>query len=402
MLISRCFLIIIFALGLMPTLLHADDTAQLKSIRRSIQEQESKLTAQRDQRAKLLESLKNQETAIAELSASIDKNSLLLKKFEGEIKTLIKQITLLQSKQLQQRTALAKQLEAAFKLGKTTGLDLIFSGVKSERNERIITYYGYINEARETQINDLKETQLQLNEKKTTLESRRTKQKTVQDRQQKEQAGLEKSRQDRQKTIAALESSMQANQLKLSELRSNERKLQAQIAKAEKESRRLTREEIKRAKLIKDKQKSSNYTPNADERSLMARVSGIGKPQKQFNWPVSGTLLHRFNEPLQGELRWKGLVINAKDGTPVKAITNGRVILASWLQGYGFIVALEHGKNDMSLYGYNQRLLVNVGDTVEAGQPIALVGASGGQSAPALYFEIRRDGKALDPSAWLK
>ncbi|MDF7670408.1 murein hydrolase activator EnvC [Orbaceae bacterium ESL0721] len=386
----------------MPTLLHADDTAQLKSIRRSIQEQESKLTAQRDQRAKLLESLKNQETAIAELSASIDKNSLLLKKFEGEIKTLIKQITLLQSKQLQQRTALAKQLEAAFKLGKTTGLDLIFSGVKSERNERIITYYGYINEARETQINDLKETQLQLNEKKTTLESRRTKQKTVQDRQQKEQAGLEKSRQDRQKTIAALESSMQANQLKLSELRSNERKLQAQIAKAEKESRRLTREEIKRAKLIKDKQKSSNYTPNADERSLMARVSGIGKPQKQFNWPVSGTLLHRFNEPLQGELRWKGLVINAKDGTPVKAITNGRVILASWLQGYGFIVALEHGKNDMSLYGYNQRLLVNVGDTVEAGQPIALVGASGGQSAPALYFEIRRDGKALDPSAWLK
>ncbi|MDF7667045.1 murein hydrolase activator EnvC [Orbaceae bacterium ESL0727] len=395
-------LLLILCLLLSSTLSHADDTEQLKSLRRSIQEQEAKLAEQKDQRIKLVGDLKVQETAIAELSASIEKNNLVLKKLDNEITYLIKQITDLQTKQEQQRSVLAKQLESAFKLGRASGMDLIFSGAESERNERIIHYYGYINDARQKQISELQETQSQLDDKKIALESKRLAQKNVQGKQKEEQVGLEKNRQNRQKTIDLLDSSMQANQQKLIDLRDNANKLQAKIAEAEKESRRLAQEEARQAQLIKDKQKKSNYTPNSNEQSLMARVSGIGKPQNQFNWPVSGTIAHRFNEPLQGELRWKGLVINAKDGTQVKAIADGRVILASWLQGYGFVVALEHGKGDMSLYGYNQRTLVEVGDKVETGQAIAVVGSSGGQSTPALYFEIRRDGRALDPSAWLK
>jgi len=58
-------------------------------------------------------------------------------------------------------------------------------------------------------------------------------------------------------------------------------------------------------------------------------------------------------------------------------------------------------RNNMSLYGYNQSALVSVGDKVKAGQPIALVGTSGGQSQPALYFEIRRQGQAVNPLPWL-
>lgn len=72
----------------------------------------------------------------------------------------------------------------------------------------------------------------------------------------------------------------------------------------------------------------------------------------------------------------------------MKAIADGRVILADWLQGYGLVVVVEHGKGDMSLYGYNQSALVSVGTQVRAGQPIALVGSSGGQGRPSLYFEI--------------
>ncbi len=83
-------------------------------------------------------------------------------------------------------------------------------------------------------------------------------------------------------------------------------------------------------------------------------------------------------------------MIGASEGTEVKAIADGRVILADWLQGYGTVVVVEHGKGDMSLYGYNQSALVSVGAQVRAGQPIALVGSSGGQGRPSLYFEIRR------------
>ena len=133
----------------------------------------------------------------------------------------------------------------------------------------------------------------------------------------------------------------------------------------------------------------------------MARTGGLGRPGGQAVWPVRGNVTHRFGEALQGELRWKGMVISAPEGSEVKAIADGRVLLADWLQGYGLVVVIEHGKGDMSLYGYNQSALVNVGAQVKAGQPIALVGTSGGQGEPSLYFEIRRQGQAVNPQPWL-
>ena len=397
-------LLIIFFIGLINThFVYADDNQQLQSLRRSIEEQEKRLAEQKKERTQLISDLKEQETEIAKLLTSIEKNSLTLKKLDSEIISLIKQINNLKIKQQQQRNELAKQLESAFKLGKNTNFKLIFASEQSERNERLITYFRYINEARQQQINMLRETQVQLSEKKTALKKTQSTQKTLNTKQKQEQLALEKNHQNRKKTINLLESSMQKNQQKLDELKDNEAKLQARIAQAERESRKIAEEEARQAKNIEEKQqKNTNYTLNANERALMARVSGIGKPQHQFNWPVNGNIIHRFGEALQGELRWKGMVIDARDGTQVKAIADGRVILASWLQGYGFVVALEHGKGDMSLYGYNQRVLVEVGEKVRAQQPIAIVGSSGGQNISGLYFEIRRDGKALDPNGWLK
>ena len=397
-----------FLIPILIGLMHAnflyaiDDNQKLQNLRQSIKEQEIRLAEQKKERTQLVSDLKQQETEIAKLLASIEKNSATLNKLNKEISQLIKQIDDLNIKQQQQRRALAKQLETAFKLGKNTGFELIFASEQSERNERLITYFGYINDAREQHINALRETQLQRNEKKLALQKKQVSQQTLQTKQKQEQVGLEKNRQDRKKTITSLESSMQVNQQKLAQLHENEAKLQAKIAEAERESRRIAEEEARQAKKIQAKQKNNNYTLSPEERALMARVSGIGKPKRQFNWPVSGSVLHRFGESLQGELYWKGMVINAKDGTQVKAITDGRVILASWLQGYGFVVAIDHGKGDMSLYGYNQRVLVAVGDKIYSGQPIALVGSSGGQNSSGLYFEIRRDGKALNPSGWLK
>ncbi len=97
------------------------------------------------------------------------------------------------------------------------------------------------------------------------------------------------------------------------------------------------------------------------------------------------------------------MVIGASEGTEVKAIADGRVILADWLQGYGLVVVVEHGKGDMSLYGYNQSALVSVGSQVRAGQPIALVGSSGGQGRPSLYFEtlkLARVRRSIHSRGW--
>lgn len=173
-------------------------------------------------------------------------------------------------------------------------------------------------------------------------------------------------------------------------MRENESQLRNKIAKAEREAKARAEREAREAARIREKQaqakkKGSTYTPTQDERSLMSRTGGLGRPAGQAIWPVRGPLLHRFGDSISGELRWKGMVIGSPEGTQVKAVADGRVLLADWLQGYGLMVVVEHGKGDMSLYGYNQSALVNVGDQVKAGQPIALVGSSGGQERPALF-----------------
>ena len=208
-------LLIIFFIGLINThFVYADDNQQLQSLRRSIEEQEKRLAEQKKERTQLINDLKDQETEIAKLLTSIEKNSLTLKKLDSEIISLIKQIDDLKIKQQQQRNELAKQLESAFKLGKNTNFKLIFASEQSERNERLITYFRYINEARQQQINMLRETQVQLSEKKTALKKTQSTQKTLNTKQKQEQLALEKNHQNRKKTINLLESSMQKNQQK--------------------------------------------------------------------------------------------------------------------------------------------------------------------------------------------
>lgn len=207
------------------------------------------------------------------------------------------------------------------------------------------------------------------------------------------------------KTLAGLESSIQQGQQQLSELRANESRLRNSIARAEAAAKARAEREAREARAVRDRQKEATrkgttYKPTESEKSLMSRTGGLVRRVVRHSGRFRPTL-HRYGEQLQGELRWKGMVIGASEGTEVKAIADGRVILADWLQGYGLVVVAEHGKGDMSLYGYNQSALVSVGSQVRAGQPIALVGSSGGQGRPSLYFEIRRQGQAVNPQPWL-
>ena len=100
-------------------------------------------------------------------------------------------------------------------------------------------------------------------------------------------------------------------------------------------------------------------------------------------------------------MSWKGIVIDGAEGDPVNSIAPGKVLYADWLRGFGLVAIVDHGEGYMSVYGHNQALLKQAGDDVRRGERIALVGRSGGQEYPNLYFEIRHKGKALNPSAWL-
>lgn len=388
----------------------ADNKTQLKTIQQDIAEKEKSVQQQKQQRSALLDQLKQQENTIAQASRSLRETQGTLTELDKDIASLTASIGKLQRQQSQQQNLLSKQLDAAFKQGQHSGLQLILSGEESQRSERILAYFSYLNEARQKSIEELKQTRTDLSVEKKTLEQKKNQQKVLLDEQKAQQQKLEEARTARKKTLTSLEASLEKDQQGLAELKLNESRLRDQIAKAEREAKARAEREAKEAARVREQVKAkeqqakktgSSYKPSESERSLMARTGGLGRPGGQAVWPVRGNVTHRFGEALQGELRWKGMVISAPEGSEVKAIADGRVLLADWLQGYGLVVVVEHGKGDMSLYGYNQSALVNVGAQVKAGQPIALVGTSGGQGEPSLYFEIRRQGQAVNPQPWL-
>ncbi len=98
----------------------------------------------------------------------------------------------------------------------------------------------------------------------------------------------------------------------------------------------------------------------------------------------------------------KKTYIKSSQGTPVHAIYHGKVVFSEWLRGIGLLLIIDHGNGYMSLYGNNEILYKSVGDSVENGDIISRVGQSGGQAEPGLYFELRKDGIALEPSEWFK
>jgi septal ring factor EnvC (AmiA/AmiB activator) len=121
---------------------------------------------------------------------------------------------------------------------------------------------------------------------------------------------------------------------------------------------------------------------------LMMPVAG-GVPQGRFG----------LGRPDGGV--WRGIVLRAPAGTPVKSVAAGVVVYADWLRGFGNLMIVDNGQHYMTVYGYNQSLLKHVGDPVAAGDVIATVGATGGQVESGLYFEIRYQGRPVDPAQWL-
>lgn len=116
----------------------------------------------------------------------------------------------------------------------------------------------------------------------------------------------------------------------------------------------------------------------------------------QWKWPASGAVLSGFNEASN-----KGLDIDGRVGEPVYAAAAGKVVYAgSGLRGYGKLIVIKHSQEYNSVYAHNDKLLVKEDDQVTQGQKIAELGSSEADR-PKLHFEIRKQGKAVDPAGYL-
>ena len=120
-------------------------------------------------------------------------------------------------------------------------------------------------------------------------------------------------------------------------------------------------------------------------------------------WPISGKLLRKYGEQKKTTgLKWEGVLIEAGEGSQVSAVSEWKIVFADWFRNFGLLLIIEHENDFLSLYGHNQKLLKSTGDFVQTGEKISTVGDSGGLKNSALYFEIRKGKKTLDPSLWCK
>ena len=131
-------------------------------------------------------------------------------------------------------------------------------------------------------------------------------------------------------------------------------------------------------------------------------LNGLAQFKGRLRLPIRGQIQRHFGQRKHAGINWKGILINSASGEPINSINSGQVVFADWLNGFGWVIVIDHGKGFMSLYGHAQTLLKDVGDLVTRGETVALVGQSGGQSSSGLYFEIRHKGSAVDPVKWCR
>lgn len=161
--------------------------------------------------------------------------------------------------------------------------------------------------------------------------------------------------------------------------------------------------QVKYAKEIESKIKELQAKQNAASGGGGGTYTG-GK----MNWPVPGSnritsyFGYRIHPIFNTKKLHTGLDIGASSGTPVVAASNGTVIYAGWLGGYGKAVMIDHGGGIVTLYGHNSSIAVSEGQSVKRGQTISYVGSTGFSTGPHLHFEVRRNGAYEDPLPWVR
>mgnify|MGYP000869848970 FL=1 len=377
----------------------------LSKIHQQIKQQEQKIAGQKAEQQKLQSTLKHQENQINNVIGKLRQTESDLKEIRKTISDTDRQIKQLQKQEKEQKAKLTKQLDSAYRSGTNPSVAERILSDKGQNAERMKAYYAHLNQVRMALIEDLKQTQEQLAKQKAAIAEQHKEQQTQLADQKKQQQELQKVQKERQSTLNQLNQNLTRDENKLEALKANENALRQEIQRAEQVARQQEqreREALAHKKQAEETKNHKPYQPTAQERQLLNSTAGLGTPKKQYGFPVAGKVVNNFGSTQMGELRWKGIVIAAGAGIPVKAIADGRVILANWLQGYGLMVIVKHGESDLSLYGYNQSVAVKEGQLVKAGQKLGEVGNSGGQSKSGLYFEIRRKGVAVNPLGWLR
>jgi septal ring factor EnvC (AmiA/AmiB activator) len=209
-------------------------------------------------------------------------------------------------------------------------------------------------------------------------------------------------------------SSLYKVRAKLVNLKKNTLSKKREIEKTKKKKsaylKKIKRKKNLSVKVRKELLAASNNLNKLIDKLLVKLVSGegleISDKKGRLNLPLKGRILNKFGrkrvKEYESYIVYNGINVRAQKGTPVKAVFNGRVLYTGELEGYGNLVIVGHGKEYHSLYGHLDSIQVAANKVVRTGEVIALSGDSGSLEGETLYFELRKNGKPIEPVRWFR
>jgi septal ring factor EnvC (AmiA/AmiB activator) len=340
---------------------------QIRQLELRIKQLKAQMYNARSQYGRLQQKLKQKEEQIGGIANRIHtlQNALINK--QKTLYKLKKQEDQIQIKLEAKRKVLAKQITAAYVMGRQDYLKLWLNQEDVFSVGRMLTYYEYLNRTKTNQIKKIKISLENLTTLEDTIKLKKADINNVINRQIKKKQALIFNYQQRKKILAQLANTLENQSTELKRLKENKRHLETLLSTLDK-------------------------VPKTDN------LPGL---KGKFAPPVKGRILKRFGDKLVAGLKWQGMLIAAPLGNQIRVVAPGQVIFAQWFRNFGLLIIIDHGQSYMSLYAHNQSVYVKMGDWVQAHDIIATVGNSGGNKISALYFEIRYQAKPQAPRYWL-
>lgn len=346
---------------------------RLAQLNRQISQLSASLADTNRERRKANTSLREADERISDLSHQQDALTRKQQASAARHEALLAQQQQLLKQKQKQVQALVALVQQHYAGGREERLKLLLNQQQPEKMARLLQYQHYFEQARSARIHALNDNLDALTALSQQLLA--TQQQLQQDQQalHQQQQQMQQARSDRQKLLDKLDAKLGDKKQHLKRLKADSRHLQ---------------------KLLDGMQQAISDIPADLDNKPFSKLA------KKLPWPINAKLSVHYHDTRSGDMRWDGVVIDAKRGTPVRAIHPGRVVYADWLPGYGLMTIIDQGKGYMTLYGYNENLTRKVGDWVSAGDVIAHAGDSGGHKEAGLYFGIRHNGRPVNPERW--
>jgi septal ring factor EnvC (AmiA/AmiB activator) len=312
------------------------------------------------------------ETELAQTHQRLDQLQAERRQLADETTQLRQHRERLEGERDAQYAALGQQLAALYRLGPTPQLKLLLNQSDPAELDRMQAYLNRLTQARQQRLTDIARLDTALADTELALAERQTRLDTLADELETQSALLAERTEERRGVVTTLDDRYGSEADRLADLNQSREQAEQQLRAIQAELARL-----------------AEPTP----------TTHITRTQGDLPWPVQGSITASFQR--RNGVHYNGIVIQASEGTAVTAVHSGRVVFADWMRGFGNLLIIDHGDQIMTLYAHLQQFSARPGQQVSRGDAIGRVGNSGGQSRPALYFEVRRGGEPINPQRWI-